>query len=153
MKGLCRNDLQKKGPCVTVSPNHLMNWYDFCFLFCCFYFQFSMLAFHIDNPSRSSPLAPQNVFHSSPPCHLGVRGAGGLPSPPALDPGLGYPGVRHPWQPRRKHLSPSGAGVLILSVGGESRSGAAVWQVRGPEVCAGQQTPQGPTGSGEDFFD
>lgn len=69
--------------------------------------------------------AQQNVL-SSPSCHLGVRGTGSLPSPPALDPRFRYPGEQPPWQAGWQHLPPGEAAVFILAVGGESRLRAAV---------------------------
>lgn len=101
----------------------------------------------------SSLPSPQNDLHSSSSCHLGVGGTGGLPSSPALDPRLCYPGAQHNWQPGRQHLPPGEAGVFILAVGGERCRRAAVWQAGGSEVCAGQQTPQRQTCPGKAFLD
>lgn len=97
-------------------------------------------------------LALQNVLHPSPSCHLGVRGAGGLPSSPALDPRICYPGAQRSWQAWRQHLPPGGAWILILAVGGENCRKAAVWQARGSEVCSDSQTPQRQTCPGEDCY-
>lgn len=99
--------------------------------------------------SSSSFLVQQNVLHLPPSCHLGVRRTGGLPSSPALDTRLCYPGAQHPWQPGRQHLLPGQAGVFILANGGESCCRAAVWQAGSSEVCSGQQTAQRPTCPGE----
>lgn len=71
-------------------------------------------------------LQTQQDVHSSPSCHLGVGGTGGLPSPPALDPRLCHPGEQPPWEAGRQHLPPGEAAVFILAVGGESRLTAAV---------------------------
>lgn len=162
----------------TISPNNLVNWCAICFIVH-FIVNLACQSVHIDtknvtwcyplicttfksktckelntvisllSSSCSSLPAPQNVLHSFPSCHLGVRGTGGLPSSPALDPGLCYPGAQHPWQPGRQHLPPGEAGVRILAAGGESCCRAAVWPTGSSEVCAGQQTPQRQTCPGE----
>lgn len=110
------------------------------------------LQFHLDGNLIYVLLrlsAPQHVLRSVSSCDLAVRGAGGLPEPPALDPGFRDPGEQFSGRRGRQHLPPQRVRVLRLAAGGEDRRWAAVWQAGCSEVCSGQQTPQRQTCSGE----
>lgn len=105
----------------------------------------------INNSSFFLPPRRQYVLHCSPSRHLGVAGAGGLPSPSTVDPRLSDPGEQHSWSAWREHLPAGGVGVSVLAAGCQSCGCAAVWQAGCSEMRAGQQTSQRRARSGESW--
>lgn len=115
-----------------------------CFLCECFVISLNALC--------CSVLHPQHVVGSFSSHHLGIRGSGGAPSPPALDARLRHPGAQQSRQNGRQHLPTREAGVSVLDAGSEDGGRDAVRQAAGSEVCTGQQTPQRQTCPGESPF-